>query len=364
MVRKALGKSHTRNLVLAAVTSVCLAIGTNDGARADLPIGGLTIAVSPSGDRLVAGGDTRTLLVLDPKSLAVSNRVWIGTTIVHMSFDPAGQTLVVGDTDNNVHLFEAANWKQKATIKGRHHTVFSVKAGVLAGANHSYSPSSISIHALKDGAEKLKIPVAKGERIAVMGFDPDGKRLAVLFGPKDSKEEPKLAHSQIPKELRGLDRSEFQQKNDGKVSVLRIYDAADGKMLAEKEVYFSLQGSRGALAVAGDAVIVIDSSNLGARLTTSGEVKLFKSSSSSVYGLGMTADQSLLISGGMREFGIMNVSSLQGVSARIDTIPGWPEYFKGFSATADGKTIYGATSGFRVLRFTPGGKIEVIEPVR
>jgi hypothetical protein len=79
-------------------------------AQAAVPLGGLTVAVSPAGDKLVAGGDTRTLLILDPQTLAVKDRVWIETTIVGLTFDKAGTTLAVEDGSGTGLLEVAASW--------------------------------------------------------------------------------------------------------------------------------------------------------------------------------------------------------------------------------------------------------------
>jgi hypothetical protein len=38
-------------------------------------------------------------------------------------------------------------------------------------------------------------------------------------------------------------------------------------------------------------------------------------------------------------------------------LSGWPEYFEGFSATADGATIFWNHQGYRVVRIPSEGKI-------
>ena len=47
---------------------------------------------------------------------------------------------------------------------------------------------------------------------------------------------------------------------------------------------------------------------------------------------------------------------------RIERVPGFPEYFKGFSLASDG-TGFGATSSFRVVRIEPDGTISKLAPV-
>lgn len=330
---------------------------------AALPLGGLAVAVTQKGDKLVAAGDTRTLLVLDPKSLAVKERIWLGAPVVNMAFDNAGGRLLVADTDDTVHLHEASGWKKIVSVPSRHNLSVSIAANVFAGADRSYSPSAIIIHSMTDGKEVRRIAMPKDTRIAATGFDPQGKRLAVLVGPIPSKDEPKLNYNQIPKDLKGPARVEFQQKNDGQISILRIYDATSGKLLSEGNTFYTMSSSTPLLVFDGDNVVMNNYSNTGAYVTPQGEVKLFRTNSGN-YALSATADQKLMISGGLRDFAITSSNSLAGVKGEIDKLPGWPEYFKFFTAPAGNQVFYGATSAYRIFRLNAEGKVEAAEPVR
>ena len=311
----------------------------------------------------MAGGDTRTILVMDPKSLTVKNRVFLGTTIVDLAFDRAGAILAVGDTDGTVHLVDAAKWTTKASVRDRHKMTVSTAANLFAGLDNGYQASAVFVHALADGAEKAKLALPQKSRVAAIGFSPDGKRLAVLAGPLDSKDEKKAGSNDVPKDLRGLDRHDFVQKNDGKVGELLIYEAASGKLLSRKTTFFSMNGTNGGALFAGDAVVVNDYGNVGARIAADGATKLFELANSYNYGLGRSIDGKLILSGGLRAYSITDAASLQGVKGEIDKLPGWPEYFKGFDATPDGKQIYGATTGYRVFLFDRSGKVVKSAPV-
>jgi WD40 repeat protein len=346
------------------VAGACLSPGLAAGpALAATPLGGLTVAVSPDGRKLVAGGDTRTILVMDPKTLAVKSRVFLGPTIVDLAFDRTGGILAVGDTDGTVHLVDATKWTTKASVRNRHKLTVSTTANLFAGIDSDYQATAVFVHALADGAEKAKLVLPQKARVAALGFSPDGKRLAVLVGPIDSKDEKKATSAEIPKDLRGLDRREFEQKNDGKVGSLLVFEAASGKLLSEKPTHFSMNGVNGLALFAGDAVVVNDYGNVGARIEANGDTKLFELANSYNYGLGRSIDGKLILSGGLRAYSITDAASLQGVKGEIDKLPGWPEYFKGFDATADGQQIYGATTGYRVFLFDRSGKVVASAPV-
>ena len=351
-------KAFARTFAFAA-----LSLASAIPLHAETPLGGLTVAVSGDGKRLVAAGDTRTLLVLDPDKLTVTQRIFIGTTVTRLGFDKTGNTLVVGDTDGAVLLFDAQTWKQRAALARRFAPAIARETGLLAAADSEHSPTAIAIADLASGADRTKIPLAKDDKISALGFDAPGRRIAVLFGPKDDKDEPKLQYSQIPKELRGLERDEFQQKNDGQSSLLRIYDATSGAMLSERKLYYTLQATGSHLLFDGDSVIVNNYNNLGARIGADGSVALYKNSNGFNYGSGMLAAQTTVYGGGLRSFAIVDPKTLKDVKGEIDKLPGWPEYFKGFSATDNGAAIYGATTGYRVIRMTPDGKVSAAAPV-
>lgn len=347
--------------LIAGLSFVVLAAGALITPAASVPLGGLTVAVSPGGEKLVAGGDSRTLLVLDPKTLAVKDRIWIETTIVDLAFDNAGATLAVADTDGSVLLFDAAGWKKRAVIAPRSAIAFSSAADFVAGPDKRNS-GSVSVFSMADGKEVSKLQIPGGGAVANLGFSADGKRLAVILRSKDG-DEKKVAGSAIPKELKGLEREEFVLKNDGKVSELLIFDVASGKLLTQVTTFYSLDNSATVL-FDGDVVVAVNYRNINARLAPDGQVTLFGTANSFNYGIGVTPDQKSILTGGLRAFSFTRAGGAADTKGELPKLPGWPEYFKGFTATADGKTIYAATTGYRVVRIGADGKVIAIEPVK
>lgn len=91
-----------------------------------------------------------------------------------------------------------------------------------------------------------------------------------------------------------------------------------------------------------------------------------------LYGRGASHDGRYLMSGSLRDFAVIDTQPVDasgsgpdliaGAKGALDKLPGWPEYFSGFDATADGKAFYGATSAYRVLKFGADGKVLAIAP--
>ncbi len=355
--------SDMSNRLLAGVAGLSLIVGAALApvpGFAAVPLGGLTVAVSPAGDKLVAGGDSRTLLVLDPATLAVKERIWIETSIVELAFDQAGATLAVTDTSGDVLLFDTASWKPRASIPARGTVAYSPAAGLVAGADKQNR--SVSIFSMSDGKETKKLDLPAGVTVANLGFSADGKRLAVLFRAKDGAE-PKVAGNAVPKELKGMEREEFILKNDGKVSEFAVYDLGSGKLVSQKTTYFSVEGSA-AVFFDGDTVVAVNYRNINARFAPDGNVTLFRSENGFNYGIGVSPDNTRVLTGGLRAFSFTKADGAPAAKGELSKLPGWPEYFKGFSATADGKTIYAATTGYRIVKMGADGKVIGVEPVK
>ena len=83
-------------------------------------MGGLTVALSPDGKVMVAAGDNRTLYILDPGKMEVTQRVWLGVCIVGLQFNKDGNVLLAEDTDGTLHLIDVKTWQEKKNLpKGR-----------------------------------------------------------------------------------------------------------------------------------------------------------------------------------------------------------------------------------------------------
>lgn len=347
---------NRRLLLILASLGACASV------HAANPLGGLTVAVSSDGTRLVAGGDTRTILVIDPKTLEVKERHWVEVSITGLAFNADASVLAVEETSDSVRLYSTSDWKKKAEIAKCQG--FASAGDVFAGHDgNSRGGPEVAVYSFADGSKKTSFTLPDGTRIASLGLSADGKTVAVLSeGEKDSSEK-EVPYGQLPKDLKGMALEEFKQKNDGKTSTIFLYDATSGKELSSAKIYFTT-GTNTRMIFSGENVLAINYNNINASITPKGEVKIFQLENSFNYGIGFTADRQLILTGGLRSFSMTLSENLAATTGSIDKIAGWPEYWKGFSGIKGGDAIYGATSGYRIFRLTGEGKILKGEPVR
>lgn len=321
-------------------------------ALASNPLGGLAVALSPDGKVMVAAGDNRVLYIIDPAKMEVAQRHWLGTCIVDLEFNKDGGRVVAEDTDGTLHLLDAKDGKvvKKEPKAGKMSPARQVD--LVAGLNPDGSGHTIRFLSLTDLSAKGKVALAKGERVAGLGLDPEGARLAVWLEPVQDDSEPKA--EKPPAELKGLAADEFRLKNDGKTSRLLVFKVPGGEKVSEHKLFYSPSTGGTKVLFQGDNVLVVNYTNLNAQINPKGEVTLFRLDNSFNYGIGFGADQKVLMSGGLADGTYTKVADLAKTRFRPDRLPGWPEYFKSFAVGEDG-TGYGGTSGYRVIKIKPGG---------
>jgi WD40 repeat protein len=342
--------------------SLCLGLllSLPPAALASTPLGGLAVALSPDGKNMVAAGDNRVLYVIDPAKMEVAKRLWLGTCIVDLEFNKDGSKVVAEDTDGTLHLLDpqTGNSLKKEPKAEKMSTARQVD--LAAGLNPDYNGHTIRFLSMADLSVKGKVAFAKGEKVAALGLDPEGARLAVWLEPMNDDSEAKGGNP--PADLKGLAAEEFRLKNDGKTSRLLIFKVPEGSKVSEHKLFYSPSTSGTKILFQGDNVLVVNYSNLNARIDPKGEVTLFQLDNSFNYGIGFSADQKTLMTGGLSNGTYTKVADLAKTSFQPDRLPGWPEYFKGFTVAGDG-TAYGATSGYRIIKIKPGGGFDKSFPV-
>jgi hypothetical protein len=329
-------------------------------ALASTPLGGLAVAVSPNGQVMVAAGDNRVLYVIDSAKMEVSNRVWLGTCIVDLGFNKDGNTVVAEDTDGTLHLIDAKTWKPVKKEPKAEKMSPARKADLVAGLNPESIGNSIRFLSMTDLGAKGKVSFAQGEKVAALGLDPEGARLAVLLEPVNDDSEPKGAAP--PAGLKGLEAEEFRLKNDGRTSRLLVFKVPEGSKISEHKLFYSPSSGGAKILFQGENVLVVNYSNLNAKINPKGEVTLFQLDNSYNYGIGFSPDQKTLMTGGLADGTYTRVADLAQTKFQPDRLSGWPEYFKGFAVAGNG-TAYGATSAYRVIKINPQGGFEKSVPV-
>lgn len=324
-------------------------------ALAATPLGGLAVALAPNGQVMAAAGDNRVLYVIDPVKMAVTNRVWLGTCILQLEFNKDGTMLVAEDTDGTLHLIDAKTWKPVKKEPKAEKMSPARQADLVAGLNPDTGGQTVRFLSLTDLAVKGKLQLAPGEKVAALGLDPQGARLAVWLEPVNDDSEPK--GGSLPAGLKGLAAEEFRLKNDGKTSRLLVYKVPEGSKISEHKVFYSPSAGGAKILFQCDNVLVVNYSNINAQMNPKGEISLFQLDNSFNYGIGFAPDQKILLTGGLAEGTYTRVADLAKTKFQPDRLPGWPEYFKGFATAADGAG-YGSTSGFRIIKINPQGGVE------
>ena len=113
---------------------------------------------------------------------------------------------------------------------------------------------------------------------------------------------------------------------------------------------------------AGDFAWIVPYDDVCARITPKGDVTIFEVTTSYNYGRGWSADGKLAIGGGLRSGAICTLDGGTAVKFEADRLPGWPEYWAGFTTAADGG-FWGVTSACRLVKLTKDGKVESTDPV-
>lgn len=325
-------------------------------AQAHTPKGGLgDAAMSPDGKKLVVGGDTRVLYVLDPATLKVTDRVWLQTNIYEMEFNKDGSVLVVEDTSETLYFLSTSNWEISKKVYKAGRFSAAPQADLLAGFESGWKKSTVKVLSMNDGQEKAKLETEA--KVLAVGLSPDATRLMVISeGPKDA--EPK---ENPPKELRNLERDTFRQKHDGKVSVVTEYEVPSMKKLSEHTVFYTPHNAK-AVVYQNGVCIVLTYDNVNARIAD-GQVTLFQSENSFNYGAGAAGNSTVMLSGGLRKGTYYNLSQeMKTTPFTINSLPGWPEYFEGFGVGPDG-TGYGVTSAYRLVVVRPDGTVDRVVPI-
>lgn len=335
-----------------------IAVGaiTAISAKAASPLGGLAVGVSPDGKTLATAGDNRTLYVLDADKLEVKQRFWIQSSIINMAFNQGGDKVVAEDTQGVVQLLSLDGGKVLAKIDKAEKMCVAPSANLLAGV--AGFSGGIVLHALDDLTPKGKIEVNKGDRVAAIGFDSTGTKLAVWFEPANDSGEPK--ESKVPSGLKQLEADEFKLKNDGKTSWIRVFNTANGSLIWESKLWYSPSSSGVNVLFQGESVLIVNYSNINAIVGPKGDVKLFQAANSFNYGIGASGDT--LLTGGLANGSYIKTADLAPVTFKVDKLPGWPEYFKSFSVDQNG-VGYGGTSAYRVVRIGDNGKDVKAVPV-
>lgn len=342
-------------LAIALMASTLLTV------KAASPLGGLAIALSDDESTLAAAGDNRTLYLVDAKSLNVKERYWLGSTIVNVAFNKDGSRIIVEDTSATLHLVDSNTGKIVGELKKAEKMAVLQEQNLAAVVNPDSKGHVIRLVSLNDLSVKGEITLQKGDKVACLALSPSGDQVAAWLDPANDPEEPK--ESKVPAGVKGLEADEFKQKHDGKTSRLLQFKVADGASISDHKLYYSPSGSSVGLYYVGSDLLIVSYSNINAKVSPDGAITLFKLANSFNYGIGAAGSNSLLLTGGLAKGTQTKTSDMSQTAFEVaPRLPGWPEYFKSFTAGKSG-TGFGTTSGYRVIKINPDGTRASITPI-
>ncbi|MFO0877333.1 MAG: WD40 repeat domain-containing protein [Gemmataceae bacterium] len=323
--------------------------------------GGLeAIAVSSDGKQLAVGGQNRVVYLVDADKLTVQSRLWLGVRIQALAFSKDGSHLAVSDETNRIQTLSLATGKAVASRK-------------QAGGFQVYPPGDlIAVRDLMDNLRHnlviLELPTFKEvqridvpERPIAWAFDADGKNLLIL-GASKLGEEKAISADEVPRDLRGLARWTFRQKNDGLESTLYTAEVATGKLGPSINTWYTSDSDSTQLLRAGSTIYVFNRFNQCARIGSKGETVMFETAQGTNHALGFSPDAKLLLTGGMDGGSVSMLEGDRRQLFRLDEQPGQAEYVNRFALRQEGP-IWAVTSGFRLVRISRGARVEQVVPV-
>lgn len=303
------------------------------------------VAVSRDGKRLAVGGQNRVVYVLDADALRVTRRLAVGTRVGGLAFTPDGKGLLVEDETDTLRLLDAESGKEKGKLVDVNGLLLSPGGDLVAvrDLRRTDRPALrlLSASTLKDVGTCLLT-----ERAAAFAFSPDGKSLVVLEDGHNSDENI-VPLNKVPESLKGLARLEYQQKNDGRSSWLRTFQAPTGKEASRVEVWYTTGSLSTSIQPAAEGVYVINRVNLCALVGAKGAVALFQVGERGPLASAFSPDGKTLWLGG-RSGGTYGPARGKQEPFALDELPGQAEFVTRLAVR--GPVTYGVTTAFRVFR--------------
>ena len=332
-------------------------------AFADSPIDGLTLALHPEGEWLIAGGKNRTLYKLDAETLEVMERSYFGSTINRLAFSADGKVLFLQDSEPDIYVLAADTLKVVKTLGGYGAMQLAPAANLLLAYNDNYNGDTLTLFDMK-GNEIQSLTFGEEDDIASVGISPDGSKVAVFFDSFDSENEEDVSWSDIPDEYEGFAKDVYAEQNDGEEARYILYSLPELEVLADYVGFYTPYDDQ-LVFFQGDDALIINSSNENARYSLDGTVEMWEwPGNSSGYGRGVSLDHNVLVVGGLADATIYDFAASSESSFDIDDVPGASEYFVSFVVADDG-TIYGSTEGYRVVKVKQAGAgvSKTVQPV-
>jgi len=334
-------------------------------AQAATPVDAIgAIAVSPDGATVIASGNPRAFYVLDAGTLEIRQRVWHGYNPLRLNWSRDGRTLALHHTDDMVAFFDAETLKETASTEKFTDLCFAAEAEKLVTVTSGREkdgkvPVTLAIYSLATGEKLQSAEIDYTLAPASIACSPDAGDILLVTKEYDTdKEEKKNPPPDLPRD----EQPEFRKRHDAKAMWLGWFNGGLGKG-PEFESWFS--ASAPALFFVRDGkALWLKNSTENAEFGKDGSIAMRNlARASSFYGELASPDHGYFLVGTMQKGQIVDTATFEEVEfAFPDRLKGWPEYLYGFAIAPDG-TIYGGTSGYRMMKISPDGKVLDMKPV-
>lgn len=357
-------RSLGMTLAIGAVAGyTALTLGGTAGAATPTDAIG-AIAVSPDGATVVATGNPRVFYVLDAETLEVRNRVWHGYNPKRLSWSKDGGTLAMFHTDDVVTFFDARTLAEKSSTDKFTDHCFAAGAEklvtVLSGREQGGKvPVTLAVYSLASGEKLSSAEIDYTAPVTSIACSPDAADILIATREYDTTTEEK---KNPPQDLPREEQAEFRKRHDAKAMWVGWFDG-ELKKGPEFESWFSSSAPALFFIRDGKALWLRNASE-NAQFGTDGSVEMKAlTRASSFYGQMASDDHGYFLVGTLGKGQIVTTQTLEEVEfAFPDRLKGWPEYLYGFAIAPDG-TIYGGTSGYRMMKISPEGKVLDMKPV-
>ena len=306
-----------------------------------------SVAASPDGKTVAAGGDNRVLYVVNAETWEVVRRVWMGARVRGVSFTPDGALCVVLGGDHVARVLRPADWSTVREVKGLENLTLAAKAPVAISSGRAkgggYRDQAVKIWALPGFELQGEVALAKGTRAAGLGITADGKTAYCRSAYIKDEAEKQADPGPEPKDYAA--KVLWRARKDGRVSETSVIDLA-GKRVVKTVRHFDTPSKFRLCPVPAGVLTVAYDRCLGVTNVETGQYEVLLTGAFA-YGSGQAADGTIY-TGSLRSFAVMAPDGKALAKQRIGSIPGWPEYFRGFAPLGADKVV-GITDAWRII---------------
>jgi hypothetical protein len=320
--------------------------------------GGLdAVALSVDGKTLAVGGHNRVIYLVDPESLEVRKRLWVGSRIGSLAFLRDGSGVVFVDDTDTLRVLDLATEKITRKIErccgmqlNSTRTRALVRDLSLTAKNRLLI---LALNAPLDELAQLESPYAP----AAWSFAAGDKLVQRLSVGYDAGER-RVPIREVPRELLGLAKAEFRQKYDGWTSSLELVEFS-GRVVERRQLWYTSDSDSTTLSRTANTVRIWNRSNLCATVTRD-DTKLFSTLLPINHAIGVAPGGRTTVFGGL-ERGVYQQED-KVTPFELEPLPGLTESFTAFLVLDEGRA-WGVTSAHRLIRLNKEGTVEKVVPI-